>query len=322
MSPAVRAARVRVPGSTSNLGAGFDCVGFAVDLWLTGTVAAHDGGAGRAGDPPRVEVARSGTLAGLDAAPHEDLAAVGFAAACAARGRPLPPRLAFTLDSEIPVARGLGSSSAALVAGAALANDALALGLGPTELADLCAGIEGHPDNVAPAVFGGAMLGVPAAAAGAGGGAAYVYAHLTVHEEIAFAFAVPDFHIATSAARAILPAAVAHRGAVAAAAKSAALVQGLAAGDAALLAHALDDVLHVPYRRSLVRGFDAVAAAAAAAGAFGTTLSGSGSTLVAVAPRMRIAGVAAAMERGWRDAGVDARAFVQRRPAAACLQHG
>ena len=318
-APPRASAHVRVPASTSNLGAGFDCVGFAVDVWLTGRVAAHDDD-GAAGGAPRVEVARAGTLAGLDTPPHEDLAAVGFAAACAARGRPRPPRPAAARAAAIPVARGLGSSSAALVAGAALANDVLALGFGPAELADLCAGIEGHPDNVAPAVFGGAMLGVPAA--GAGGGAAYVYAHLAVHEEIAFAFAVPDFHIATSAARAILPAALAHRDAVAAAAKSAALVQGLAAGDGALLAHALDDVLHVPYRRSLVRGFDAVAAGAAGAGAFGTTLSGSGSTLLAVAPRMRIVGVAAAMERAWRDAGVAARAFVQRRPASACLQHG
>jgi homoserine kinase len=162
------------------------------------------------------------------------------------------------------------------------------------------------------------MLGVPLP----GAVPTYACAHLAVHEEIAFAFAVPDFQIATSAARAILPRDVPHRDAVAAAAKSAALVQGLATGDAALLAHALDDVLHVPYRRALVRGFDAVAAAAARAGAYGTTLSGSGSTLLAIAPTMRAARGAAAMEAAWASAGVSARSFVQRRPASACLRRG
>ena len=312
MSAPPESARVRVPASTSNLGAGFDCVGFAVDLWLEARVTV--GGAGAA---PGVTMQRGGSLAALDTPPHEDLAYVGFAALCARSGAAVPERLAFALTSEIPVARGLGSSSAALVAGEALANAALGLGCGAAEVADVCARIEGHPDNVAPAVFGGAVLGVPLPDDGAG--RAYAYSHLTVSERIALAFAVPGFHIATSAARAILPPSLPHRDAVAAAAKSAALVQGLAAGDATLLAHALDDVLHVPYRGALVRGYDAVDAAARAAGAFGATLSGSGSTLMAVGPADRADAIAAAMERAWRECGVDARAFVQRRPAAACL---
>lgn len=316
MSAGPSSAQVRVPASTSNLGAGFDCVGFAVDLWLEARVAV--GGAGAAAG---VTMQRGGSLAALDTPPQEDLAYVGFAALCARRGRLVPEALAFALTSEIPVARGLGSSSAALVAGAALANAALALGCTAAEVADVCARIEGHPDNVAPAVFGGAVLGVPldGAASGDADGRAYAYAHLTVSERIAFAFAVPGFHIATSAARAILPPSLPHRDAVAAAAKSAALLQGLAAGDATLLARALDDVLHVPYRRALVRGYDAVEVAARAAGAFGATLSGSGSTLMAVGPADRADAIAAAMKRAWRECGVDAHAFVQRRPAAACL---
>jgi homoserine kinase len=315
-APPDAGARVRVPASTSNLGAGFDCVGFAVDLWLEARVTVEAAAPRRGGAV--VEMRRGGTLAALDAPPHEDLAHVGFAALCAHRGRPVPERVRYALTSQIPVARGLGSSSAALVAGAALANEALALGCAPSEIADVCARIEGHPDNVAPAVFGGAVLGVPLP--GDGGGAGYAFARLAVHDSIAFAFAVPGFQITTSAARAILPRTIDHRTAVAAAAKSAALVQGLAGGDRALLAHALADVLHVPFRRALVRGYDEVEAAAAAAGAFGATLSGSGSTMMAVGPAARAEAIAAAMREGWRACGVEATAFVQRRPAAACLR--
>jgi homoserine kinase len=305
-----RAARVRVPASTSNLGAGFDCVGFAVDLWLEAAVEVHGGA--------EVTMRRGGTLTALTAPAAEDLAYTGFAAACALRGRPVPAGLAFSLTSAIPVARGLGSSSAALVAGAALADAALALGCTPATIANLCAGIEGHPDNVAPAVFGGAVLGVPRA--GAAGPADYAFAPLAVADAVAFAFAVPEFQVATSAARAILPATIAHRDGVAAAAKSAALVQGLATGDGALLAYALDDVLHAPYRRALVAGYDAVVRAAVGAGAYGATLSGSGSTLLAAAPHERAAAVADAMARAWAACGVSAHAFVQRRPATACLR--
>ena len=302
-----RAARVRVPASCSNLGGGFDCIGFAVDLELTAEVVVEDGGA------PPVEVRREGTLTALDVAPDEDLLYAGFAAMCAEGGRAVPRRLAFTVTSDIPVARGLGSSSAALVAGAALADAVLGLGCTRDAIATLCARIEGHPDNAAPAVFGGAVLGVPA-------GDGYAFAPLDVHEEIAFAFAVPEFHITTSAARAALPERVTHRDAVSAAAKGAALVRGLASGDRALLAHALDDVLHVPYRRALVAGYAEVTTAAVRAGAFGATLSGSGSTLVAVAPVGRVEQVAAAMERAWRECGVSALTFVQRRPAAGGLR--
>jgi homoserine kinase len=309
-----RTARVSVPATSSNLGGGFDCVGVAVDLELRAHVVAEDDGSRE----PEVRVRREGTLAPLTTPPHEDLVYVGFAATCRARGRAVPRRLGFTLASDIPVARGLGSSSAAIVAGAALADVALGLGCTRDELANICARIEGHPDNVAPAVFGGAVLGV---AAGQGaGGTHYAFAPLAVHADVAFAFAVPDFPITTSAARAVLPPMVEHRHAVAAAAKSAALVQGLASCDRALLGYALDDVLHVPFRRALVTGYGEVTAAAVEAGAYGATLSGSGSTLVALSPQDCVEEVAAAMAGAWSRCGLETRAFVQRRPAEARLR--
>lgn len=306
----VHTASVRVPATTSNLGAGFDCIGMAVDRWLTASVEADDN-ADSAG--PALTIRRAGSLASLSIRPEDDALYAGFIAACAAVDRDVPRRLALVVDSEIPVARGLGSSSAALVAGARLANAALELGLDVHGLAELCARIEGHPDNVAPALFGGAVLGVPGN--GSLDARQWTFAPLPVHPSLAFVFVIPPFTVETAAARAMLPREVPHEVAVRAAGKGAALAHGLATGDSALLQIALDDVLHVPYRRTLVPGLAGLHDAACAAGAYGATLSGSGPTLVAIAPQDVAEGVANAMKKQWRAEGVVAESFVQRRPA-------
>lgn len=294
---------VRVPGSTSNLGAGFDCVGVAVDRWLNLRVAIATSGT--------TTIERRGTLSALEMPPEADLVCRGFAAACAKAGRQVPSGLSLIADSDIPVARGLGSSAAATVAGAAAAVALLALELDRTSLTALCAELEGHPDNVAPAVHGGANLVLPSVPPDGGP----VVSPLVIHESLALVFAVPDFTVETKRARAVLPATLPHAQAVQAAAKGAALIQGLAHADARLLAAALDDVLHVPFRIPLVPGFAEVTAAARASGAYGATLSGSGPTVVAVAPVARAEAVGDAMVRAWRARTMSAHSFVTTRPA-------
>ncbi len=285
-------AGVRVPATSSNLGAGFDCVGIAVDRWLTATVSLDAPGEG-------LVVRRAGRLAGLTLPPEEDLLAQGFRAACAATGKTVTGRVTIDAVSEIPVGCGLGSSAAALVAGALLADAALGLGLSRGRIVEIAARIEGHPDNVAAAVYGGAVLSVPTAAG-------VRTAALAVAPELAFLIAVPPFPSDTRAARAALPRALPHADAVLAAGRAAALVQGLATGDGDLLAAGLDDVLHVPYRRARIPGYDAVVAAARAAGAYGATLSGAGSAILAIAPRERAGAVGTALLAAWRGAGVEA----------------
>lgn len=321
-------ATARAPASTSNLGGGFDCVGVAVDRWLTvhaRRVAPDLGGSGRGPSASPVGAStlglegnrqpaiatpvagpaleRRGTLSRLDEDPEVDLILVGFDAACRSAGVAPPAGLRFEADSEIPIGRGLGSSAAALVAGAALADHLLGLGLDDERLAAVCADVEGHPDNVAPAVYGGAVLAVRSPAGD------LAVARLEVHTSLAFVLAVPDFPVSTKRARAVLPETVPHATAVAAAARGAALVQGLARADEAMLALAVDDVLHVPHRRGLVPGFDAVCAAAIAAGAFGATLSGSGSAVVAVAPVGRAPAIGEAMRDAWSSLGAVAEWF-------------
>src|SRR3989441_12172283 len=142
---------VRVAGWRSNLGAGFDCVGVAVGRWLQVTAQATRGG-------KPVVIDRGGTLRALDTAPEADLLYRGFAAACRRAGREVPAGLALAADSDIPVARGLGSSAAATVAGAAAAAALLDLAPDAAGLAELCSAVEGHPAHLDPAGFARAHL--------------------------------------------------------------------------------------------------------------------------------------------------------------------
>ena len=295
--------RVRVPASTSNLGAGFDCVGVAVDRWLTASVAISEDGSARS-----VAIKRSGSLAKLDEPPEGDLLHAGFTLVCEASGVSVPKRVAYDVSSTIPVARGLGSSAAALVAGAMLASESLGLDLGRDEIASLCSHEEGHADNIGPAVFGGAVLGVATKEG------QYAFSPLQLHPSIALVFAVPELEIETSAMRALLPGSLPYRTTVAAIAKATALVQGLTTGDGALLAYALDDVVHVPFRRALLPGYDSVVNAAMAAGAFGATLSGSGSAILAIAPIASASQVGSAMQKQWAEMDKTAEVIIGEKP--------
>lgn len=295
---------VRVPASTSNLGSGFDCVGVAIDRWLrvTARVAAS------VTTPPVIE--RHGTLRSLAVSAERDLLWVGFTAACRAAGRPVPAGVVLHAASDIPVGRGLGSSAAAVVAGAAAASALLALALDDDHLLALAASVEGHPDNAAAAVRGGAVLAVPRPDGD------YVVVDLDVHPSLALVFAVPDFAVETERARAVLPELLPHGTARVAAARAAALVAGLGRGDRTLLAAGLADVLHTPFRCALVPGYAVVTTAAVTAGAMGATLSGSGSSIVAVAPAEQAAAVGQAMAAAWHRSGVTAEWFSCRRPTA------
>lgn len=294
------AVRLRLPASTSNLGGGFDCVGIAVDRQLQ--VVAHV--ASEATEA--VRIIRRGTASILDGAgaPSDDLIFRGFSIACNAAEREVPGGVVFEVDSSIPVARGLGSSAAALLAGAAAANALLALGLPDATIGKLCADVEGHGDNVGPCLLGGAVF------AALDGSRGLVLAPITVHPSLKLAFAIPDFAVDTHQARAALPESIGHGDARVAAAASAALVLGLERGDPKLLALGLEGPLHIPYRRRLVRGYDDVVEAAWNAGAIGATLSGSGSAIVAVSDAQRAADVAEAMRAAWSAHGVTAEPFV------------
>jgi len=303
-----QAASVRVPCSTSNLGAGFDCVGLAFQRHLharfqpvvsetliteySGTLAAVDREEGR----DRVAGPAFGSV------PHNLLTRT-FVERMRALGVPrVVGRL--SADSDIPIARGLGSSAAAVVAAILLADAVLGRSPDAVSSLTLAAEREGHPDNAAPALLGGLV----AVAHGEDGRP--IALRLPLSDQVGFVFAAPAVDIPTPAARASLPAAVPHALAARSLGRVAALLQGLASADPTLLRVGLLDELHVPYRLPLIPRAGEAMHAAARAGAWGATISGSGSGLIALCPPGQAGGVLAAMERELAADGAAVTAFI------------
>ncbi len=251
---------VRVPATSANLGPGFDCLGLALDLWLE--VSA------RPAERDRFSYRGEGKVADRG----DGLVHTGFRAAFERLGRSAPT-VAFDAHNPIPLARGLGSSSAALVAGAALADAWCDGALGRDGVFQLAAELEGHPDNVAPAVYGGFTV----SAARAEGG--YATAVLAVPPAWRLLFGVPIFHLPTAKARAALPTAVHRDDAVRTASRAALWALAVARDEPDLLRTASIDVLHEPYREPLVPGLRDARLALREAGAFAAFLSGAGPTI-------------------------------------------
>lgn len=278
---------VRVPATIANFGPAFDVLGLAVALHNTVDAAPADA--------PWVEVHGEG-----EGELPDDATNLVYRAASTVAER-AGARTAFSLvcRNRIPLARGLGSSAAAIVAGAVAANALLGSPLSPDELLDLAWTMEGHPDNVAPALLGGAVLSDVSAGKVA-------WTRLEPQLDAALVAAIPEFAVATEAARRVLPAQVPFRDAVSNIGRAAWLVAALLTGRRELLPHALDDALHQPYRAPLIPGMMSVVAAAREAGAFGAVLSGSGPTIVAVAPPERAEAVGRAMTGAYERAGTRA----------------
>ena len=254
---------VRVPATSANLGPGFDCLGLALDLWLD--VRA------RAADRDRFAYRGEGAIPDTP----DNLVHEGFRRGMAALGR-TAPAVAVEVDNPIPLARGLGSSSAALVAGAALADAWSGGALTREGVFQLAASLEGHPDNVAPAVFGGFTVSAPRAEGG------YATAVLALPPGWRLLFGVPDFDLPTEQARAALPATVDRADAVRTAARAALWALAVARDEPELLRTASLDVLHEPYREALVPGLREARASLREAGAHAAFLSGAGPTVAAV----------------------------------------
>lgn len=259
-------ARVRIPATTANCGPGFDTLGIACTLYnevlleMTETTG-------------QIEIGVSGD--GADSLPVNDrnLVLRSVQAVFEKAGKQLAG-IRLTLRNNIPLSRGLGSSSAAIVGGVVAANAVLGGKFSPDELLDLATKLEGHPDNVAPALLGGFTISVMQ-------GGQVVCLRLPVPEELQLVVCIPDFRLSTNKARQAIPASVPHRDAVYNVSRTALLVGAMASGQIGYLADALDDKLHQPYRAALIPGMMEVFAAGKAAGALGVAMSGAGPSLMA-----------------------------------------
>lgn len=228
--------RVTVPATSANLGPGFDSLGLALDLRdeLTAEVI-----------PAGLEIEVEG--AGSDSVPRDEthLVVRAMRAAFAAMGAQ-PPGLRLCCHNVIPHARGLGSSSAAIVGGVVLARALVAGGsllLDDTALFDLAAQLEGHPDNVAPAFYGGFAI------SGRDDSGEFYAVRSDVDPRVGVVVFIPPTPVSTEVARGLLPSDVPHQDAAANAGRTALLVAALA-GQPEQLLRATKDYLHQSYRRS------------------------------------------------------------------------
>ena len=279
-----------VPASTANLGPGFDCIGLALSLHHTLDVTERSGSG--------VEISLTGE--GSEALPGDETNPMFVAMSTAFEETGYRPGfLKMESNNSIPLARGLGSSAAATVAGLAAAA---ALAGGEVDRGQLLAQAsarEGHADNVCASLFGGFCVTAHAA-----GTADFV--RLPAPLELEAAVVVPDFELETIPSRAALPLTVPFGDAVANQARVALLTAAVACGEVELLPRAMRDLLHQPYRLGLVPGMQAVCDAAMEAGALGAALSGSGPSLVALV-RAGDETPGRAMQEAWRKSSIESR---------------
>jgi len=245
----VQQVTVRVPASTSNLGPGFDCLGVALSLYNNITVSRGKGGA----------------VSGMvRAAARKFFAATqskAFEFRCDIRG-------------DIPIARGLGSSVAVRLGVLHALNKIARTNLTRHDLFTLCAELEGHADNSAPASFGGFTLA-----------RGLEMQHFNVSAQLRFILLIPNFEIATNEARRLLPSKIARRDAVRNVANASAIAAAFATRDYKRLRGCFVDYLHQPFRKKLVPFLEDTIRSAERKGALGAFLSGSGSAICAITLR-------------------------------------
>ncbi len=282
---------VRVPATTANLGPGFDVLGLALGLWNEVHVRAA----------PSLHITVEGE--GKDTLPCDERNLVYQAMIAFAReaGCELPP-VALTLRNRIPLQSGLGSSAAAIVGGLLAATALLDVELSQAQLLRLATSLEGHPDNVAPALLGGLV-------AVAKGDPYPIAVPVPLPPGIQVVIVLPAVQVATEAARRLLPSHVSLTDAVFNLSRAVLTVLALSRGDYELLSQVMVDRLHEPYRQQLIPGYAAAVTAGRAAGASAVVISGSGPALAAFAPAHHER-IAQAMVDAFSEEGISARSWV------------
>jgi homoserine kinase len=274
---------VRVPATTANLGPGFDCFGMALTLYGYFTFEELPTGLQFENVPEEFCNA-------------DNLAVQAYFSALTAM-KLQKTGLYLRIESDIPVSRGLGSSASLIAAGIYAANAAHGCPLSDQEMLTLAAKLEGHPDNVAPALFGGLTVSIME-------DGRVLTVPCPVSEKIRVCALVPDFELSTHRARAVLPQNVAFGDAVFNVSHAAATLRALETGDCKLLAAALKDRLHQPYRQSLIAEYDDVHTLADACGAAAVCISGAGPTILCLHENAdfgsRMEKAVLSLQHGWR----------------------
>jgi homoserine kinase len=271
---------ISVPATSANIGPGYDCLGLALSLYNQVTVTRLEGA-------PRIEPhhAMVETIAALFFQ-QRDVTAAPFA-------------FSWSIGGDVPQSRGLGSSVTVRLGVLMGLNELCGGPLNKQQLFALCSEAEGHPDNVAPAVFGGFALAN-----------SRQWFRFEVQPRLKAVLLIPDFEVETVHARSALPESVPHHDAARNTANACTLVAAFATGEYERIGDSLEDFLHQPYRRHLVPGLFEVIGAGVKAGAIGGYLSGSGSTIACLTTAEDTESIALAMKNALVQTGATGRTVV------------
>ncbi|MDQ7095913.1 homoserine kinase [Desulfosporosinus sp. PR] len=268
---------VKIPATSANLGPGFDCLGLALQLYNFIKV--------ETGRP--FQISLTGTYCEGISIDESNLVWRTMCYLWSRINYPTPS-VALTLENHIPPARGLGSSSAAIVGGLVAANALAGSPLSTLELLQLANTLEGHPDNVTPALYGGITLAVPSEEG-------ILPRILGQAGDLKAVVLIPDLRLKTEKARGILPPQVSRQEAVFNISHAGLLIDAFIRGEYSLLKEGMRDLLHQNQRAVLIPGMLETLKAALDAGAYGAALSGSGPTLIALAPEAATKSIAGDM---------------------------
>lgn len=257
---------VKVPATSANIGSGFDCIGIALQLYNTISVEEIDSG---------IDIQISGGDTNAYIPKNEHNLVYRTMMTTFERLNYKSRGLRIIQQNDVPPTRGLGSSSTCIVGGILAASRICGVDMTRAEIINLASEIEGHPDNVTPAVTGGMAVAVK--------NKTIRYSNFPVNNrKLSFAVYIPNFSMSTRVARAALPELISYRDATYNVGRSALLVSSMLTENYSLLSTALQDRMHQYYRKRLIGGSSRVFYEAERCGAIGTYISGSGSTLVSI----------------------------------------
>lgn len=261
--------KVRVPASSANIGPGFDCLGLALSVYNVFSFEKIDGSNQYIGFDPNY-------------CNDNNLVYTSMLRAFKEINYKLDTGIKIKCEQNIPLSRGLGSSASCIVAGITAANSFANFPLSKKDILDIASEIEGHPDNVAPVIFGGLTVAIK------DNNNNFIAEKVEVSEGLNYYALVPEFELSTSKARAVLPQSVAFSDAVSNIGRTALLITALRSGNFEILEDCLDDKLHQPYRSKLIPDFDEILRVCKKVGSYGTYLSGAGPTIMTLVSKENI----------------------------------
>jgi homoserine kinase len=255
--------KVRVPGSTSNLGSGFDAFGLALQIYLRLEVELDVAG-----------LAIECTGEGADELPaNADHLVYRMIRLCFEKSGKAVPGMIIRADNEVPLSRGLGSSGSAIIAGLVIGQALSGLQLSDQEVINIANSVEGHPENIASSYFGGLTINCHTEQG-------VLCRRILGDKNLRAVTLIPEVFISTNAARAVLPEHISHRDAVFNLQRSALLAHAFVSRDYSDLRTAMQDRLHQAFRAALIPGFTDFEEIAYDCGALAVAVSGSGSTVI------------------------------------------